>query len=371
MNLVRDIQACNERQADWRAHSSLVDRTKYRDAVLAACDEGLTFVVRQLLAWKSRSRAARVVLRGGVGFILACRQGHVGTAAMLLERMRGVTSLHRHVGRGFRVACDAGQTRVVEMLLELQGLDRVNVHAHKQVALWSACRRGHNGVVAVLLALSGERRVDVNVRARGGALHAACHGGHLGVVRQLLALRGERAVDVHRDNEAAFRAACRRGHVDVARELLALRGDRAVDVHALQEAALRGACARHEFGVVRLLLTLGNDRLPDVHAKEDSALRIVCLNRDVVSASWVLARGTRAFAWVVLNDPARYNFCLFAVDAWLRTARAWRMYHARVAPLGPDLGKYVCARARRLVWARRAVYVAMWRAKQRTEAQAP
>jgi len=144
-------------------------------------------------------------------------------------------------------------------------------------------------VVELLLDLTGDRRINVHT-TNEYAWRWACMNGHTDVVKVLLGLTGDRRIDVHAKNEYAWRWACTHGHMEVVKLLLGLTRDRLIDVHAGGEVAWRSVCRKGRMDVVKALLTSGADRLPSRAAFEE---------------------GTRMFAielrpyehWVCRNNP--------------------------------------------------------------------
>jgi len=66
------------------------------------------------------------------------------------------------------------------------------------------------------------------------------NGGHAGVVRQLLALGGDRRVDVHSGHDSAFVQASSRGHIEVVQILLDLSSSRTATTPSSLQAAFVG-----------------------------------------------------------------------------------------------------------------------------------
>jgi hypothetical protein len=148
-----------------------------------------------------------------------------------------------------------------------------------------ACGYGHTKVVTLLLSLNGERAVTVHAKS----LYCACEGGHVEVIKLLLGLTGERAINVHAENEAAFCWACRGGHSEVVALLLGLTGERAVNVHAGNEWAFRCACSHGRIEVIKLLLGLGGARAIDVRT-QNAVFRWACRYGRTETVTLLLSR---------------------------------------------------------------------------------
>jgi len=59
----------------------------------------------------------------------------------------------------FRITCANGYTEIVEMLLSLEGINRVRINNSDFIM---ACKNGRLGVIKLLLTLTGDRFIDVN-----------------------------------------------------------------------------------------------------------------------------------------------------------------------------------------------------------------
>ena len=241
-------------------------------------------------------------------FCVACSNGHVDVARLLLRR--GRVPVYGHKTHALTLACVKGHTSIVRFLTELGGTNYVNVHVANDAPFIAACRAGHVDIVDLFLSFQGPRRMPFGVphnafsdtamlaacanghtgvvhsllRYRGGgrtrvppeALVHACAGGHLDTVRALLAARGFHYVDLGWDEDSAFCAACANGRADVMRLLLRYRGPRRVDARAQGGAALVGACGSGCVEAVQLLLTLPRTRrVQQVDAARRAARRVV------------------------------------------------------------------------------------------------
>lgn len=251
----------------------------------------------------------------------ACRKGCVGAVRKCLSRCEssgGATQSLMH--RGFLAACECGKAKIVQALLEWDGLSHVET---LRDGFEAACGWGHANVVARLLKLVSlhsltlhgghvveglqcaaacDRSTVVSCICREmagcGMLQqaayanafwtAVCRNG-AATVRVMLALETPWRAP-HALCERAFCEACANGHVNVAAELAGLGGERRIrSAHCvraarLNEAVWQACCTAWRRGVA-------SDVVEGGLACEDegNAARLVrALHRDV---TWVARRG--------------------------------------------------------------------------------
>lgn len=189
-------------------------------------------------------------------FVTACKTGHMGILHRLLSlEPPDHIDVNVRYSFGFTLACSHGVTRVVRLLLSLEGVHRVRTI---RTGFDVACANGHVHVVEEILATPGKRRVNVHA-GNGACLRHAAEGGGVEVVRVLLAHQSSRRPFKREACDAAFRAACSRGRVGVMRELLAVSGPGAVSQEAC-EKAYQKALEKNRFSVVEELLRVDGPR---------------------------------------------------------------------------------------------------------------
>ena len=148
--------------------------------------------------------------------------------------------IKRWKGKMFK-ACENGQTKVVQLLLERCNSEESGLNTkdnYGRTTLMIACLNGHTDVVQLLLDNS-ERNIDLNARDKGGmtALMIACIHGHKDVV-QLLLDNSERNIDLNARNrwgETSFIFACKYGHKDVVKLLVEHSKTKEIDISTGQE----------------------------------------------------------------------------------------------------------------------------------------
>ncbi|KAI8620742.1 ankyrin repeat-containing domain protein [Chytriomyces sp. MP71] len=140
----------------------------------------------------------------------ACESNHPDLVELLLVHM-DIDASHEN-NRALRHAASNGYTRVVELLLDLQG-SAVDPGALNNMALRNAAERGHTEVVARLLK---DGRIDVGAQ-ENAALRLSCEYGHMPIVKMLLQVEG---VDPGANTSYGLRAAARNRHLEVVQLLL-------------------------------------------------------------------------------------------------------------------------------------------------------
>ena len=195
--------------------------------------------------------------------LLACRNGHVEVAQLLLEAggnpNPAPNPAHCDGDSALYAASAHGHVEVAQMLLEA-GANPNQANFDGDSALYAASAYGHAEVVHLLL----EARADVSlVDTSDGecghtAVRVAAATGHAEVLHLLL----KAGADVESDDvlrQTLLHVACMHGHVEAARLLLQAGADKdAVDKYGC--TALQMASAHNRIEVARLLLKVGADR---------------------------------------------------------------------------------------------------------------
>jgi ankyrin len=188
-------------------------------------------------------------------FILACEEGWVGAARMLLQHVgpqalqeaddRGMTALHLAANRGheemstflisegaqassrdeksmtpFMMACGKGRTGVAQMLVQHIGPEALQeTNSYGVTALHLAAVGAHEETVAFLISQGAQ--CSSRTVTGGTPLLWACRPGHLGVVRLLLQHMGPEALKMWDETGmTALHWACAKGRGEVVRALL-------------------------------------------------------------------------------------------------------------------------------------------------------
>ena len=166
--------------------------------------------------------------------------------------------IKRWKGKMFQ-ACQNGETKVVELLLERCNPEESELNIKDEdgwTAFFWACNKGHKDVVKLLL--DSSERIELNARTNNGntAFMTSCKNGHKNVV-QLLLDYSER-IELNKSNikgNTAFMIACFRVHKDVVQLLLDL-SDR-IELNARKNngrTAFMIACRSGNKDLVKLLL---------------------------------------------------------------------------------------------------------------------
>ncbi|KAJ3070758.1 hypothetical protein HDU98_006216 [Podochytrium sp. JEL0797] len=147
-----------------------------------------------------------------MSLLVAVEANHPEIVELLL--MHAYCDVTVENNRAIRYAASHGFTRVVHLLLDIEG-DVIDPSALDNLALRNACERGYAEIVKRLLE---DPVVDAG-DADNACLRNACEYGHVEVVKMLLAL-GE-IVDPSAKNSYAARAAARNEHWEVVDLLVA------------------------------------------------------------------------------------------------------------------------------------------------------
>ena len=117
----------------------------------------------------------------------ATRNGVEGTVQHAINAGQHFTQIPRSFNIALQIAADRGHVRLVELLLQVDGIKPNFRRGPLEAAPLSlATKKGHSAIVELLLAAD---EVDPNVRDQSSwtPLHWACLLGHVSIVRQLLA----------------------------------------------------------------------------------------------------------------------------------------------------------------------------------------
>jgi len=151
---------------------------------------------------------------------VACKNGQVEAARLLLDRGADVELGGQHQQTPLLAACDAGHYGVVCLLIFVGRANINSVTATGLTPLLIASIRGHLSTVKLLI----DRGADVNWSRDGiTALLMACHCGHTDVVRLLIDRGGADINLAAPDGRTPFFVACQTGLYDIV-ELLMHKG---------------------------------------------------------------------------------------------------------------------------------------------------
>ena len=124
-----------------------------------------------------------------------------------------------------QVAADKGHVRLVQLLLEVEGINPNFGGGSLQCApLILAAQRGHSAIVELLLAAT---KIDPNVRdlESNSPLFFACRNGYVSIVEQLLTRKDvDPNIPGFEETATPLTMACYHGHTDIVNLLLATEG---------------------------------------------------------------------------------------------------------------------------------------------------
>ena len=194
---------------------------------------------------------------GRTQLYIACQNGQVDAARLLLDKGAAVDRADRYGATPLYVACQEGKVEAARLLLENGAeVDRAVSKGWQegQTPLFIACEFGYVDAARLLL----DKGADVNRAEKDyGAtpLHVACREGHVETARLLLT-NGAAVDRALEGGETPLWSACRNGHVDVVRLLL----DKGAEVDRADKEGwtpLYVACQFNRVDAVRLLLDNG------------------------------------------------------------------------------------------------------------------
>ena len=277
-------------------------------ALHMAAEEGCVNVVELLLEGveaKQHLVAART-RSGARALDLACENGHVDAARVLLKAKADITASRVDGHTPLTLACRGGFGRAVDMLLEARADVAVNhtMHvANGPCALWLASRQGDERCVRTLLRAGApcDQQTTADDRLGETALMATAQRGHLSAMRVLLEHRA--VVDVARaDGATALIAACHFGQAGSARLLLDSRARTDIADENGWTALLWASQMGHT-ACVHALLQVG----AAVNQVADGA-ETACVRRDFLTPLMCASRkGHESVARALLQARAQVN----------------------------------------------------------------
>ncbi|KAK3115867.1 hypothetical protein LTR53_004367 [Teratosphaeriaceae sp. CCFEE 6253] len=202
-------------------------------------------------------RACDIDRRGSMGrdaLSLAAEEGVTEVVRVLLARRASVHVKDREERTALSRAAQHGHLEIVRLLLD-QGAGHGNVATDRSTALHEAASNGHEATVRLLL----DRGAETEAKTRYGktALHLASVAAHEGTVRLLLN-HGACVDAIDNQGRTALWLASEGKHESVARLLVERGAD--VNVHGgRHETPLQAASPTGHVPIVRLLLDNGAD----------------------------------------------------------------------------------------------------------------
>ena len=150
-------------------------------------------------------------IASGSPLMIACKEGHVDTARVLLDKGAEVDRAMNDGRTPLYIACENCHVDAARLLLE-KGAAVDRAENDGRTSLWIACRYGHVDVARLLL----DQGAEVDRAEENGAtpLFAACFNGHVDAVRLLL----DKGAEVDRameDGTTPLSIAERRGHSSI------------------------------------------------------------------------------------------------------------------------------------------------------------
>ena len=115
----------------------------------------------------------------------------------------------------FVSACTNNNLLVAKYLYQK---NKINIHAHNELAFRRTCIYGHLEVTKWLYLLGNETGSPIDIHAGNEyAFRYACYYGHLEIAKWLHLLGNEigSPINIHACNEFAFRCACSSGHLEI------------------------------------------------------------------------------------------------------------------------------------------------------------
>jgi ankyrin repeat protein len=202
----------------------------------ASCgkEETVSFLLGQGAQANSRAE------EGITPFMLACEEGRIGVARILLQHV-GPQALQETDQKGRTVvhaAADRGHEDMLTFLIS-EGAQANSRDEYGYTPFMLAFGEGHMGVVKVLLQHVGPEALQETNEQGMTALHYAAWCGKEEIVSFLLG-QGAQADSRDEDGTTPFISACDKGHMGVVRLLL-----QHVGPEALQETDTKGRTALH------------------------------------------------------------------------------------------------------------------------------
>ena len=211
----------------------------------------------RVLSIRALREAGRQVSEAGL--LDASKLGDVPLCTLYLDAGVPIDCVDGEDSTPLHLACRNGHVSLATLLLDRgsRAIDEKTSYGH--TPLYLACREGHLSVATLLLD-RGSCALDMGHCLGITPLHVACSAGHLSVATLLLD-RGSRAIDKKKsDDETPLYLACLAGNLSLAKLLLD-RGSRAIDEKAWHKTPFQVACSRHRsrhhVALMRLLLDRG------------------------------------------------------------------------------------------------------------------
>tara|TARA_B100000459_G_scaffold76497_1_gene42545 strand:- start:100 stop:3240 length:3141 start_codon:yes stop_codon:yes gene_type:complete len=240
---------------------------------------------------------------GATPLYLACLEGHVDSARLLLDNGAEVdrTNPGHDSSTPLDAACWKNHVDVVQLLLD-RGAEIDRDANSGRTPLVIACEHGHVGAARILLdrgaRLDGKQLMDV-----------AAKGGHVDVAK-LLMERGVRIDHVDQDGSTALHRACHTGDVTTAETFLKLGAADAINQKDKQgRTPLFVACERGTNDAARMLLREGA-KVDEANNLGWTALHVACKYGRVDSARLLLDNGAEVDRGDQQTFTPLYNACV-------------------------------------------------------------
>lgn len=231
----------------------------------------------------------------------ACEEGR----SKVVEELLQVEGIDVNLGDGngetpLFAACGIGHSKVVKLLLKHKGIQVNQADNYGITPLYTASLMGESKVVELLLKAEG---IQVNQASKNGwtPLHVACVKGHSKVVERLLGVEGIQVNRAAVNGSTPLFMACWKGHSEVVERLLGVADvNRANDIG---ETPLFVACWNGHSKVVELLLGAKGIDVNRADNPGNTPLFIACLG----GHSEVSIRLLKFYRWLGTDDLTLTN----------------------------------------------------------------
>ena len=153
---------------------------------------------------------------GRTPLYMACLQGHVHVARLLLDAGAQRDQSDRSCKTPLWVASRGGHMEIVRLLLQ-SSADKDRSNRNRTTPLWVAAKHGHSEVARLLLQADASK--DQANRSGRTPFNIACTCNRIGVARLLLAAQADANLE-NQNGRTALWEASSRGHLDIVRLLL-------------------------------------------------------------------------------------------------------------------------------------------------------